>query len=118
MKLSEIYNEDALDMLADILEPATTILSDPKVKEMYKGNRLKFVQYLLKEHKKPLIEIFAALECVPASEYKANVITMTKELLDILNDRELMSVFHSQGQIVEEIPSGSATENTEETAAE
>ena len=39
MKLSEITGEAALDLLADIIEPAAEIMSDPKVKELFEKNK-------------------------------------------------------------------------------
>lgn len=38
-KLTEYENEEALDLLADILEPAVAIISDPEIKTMYKTRR-------------------------------------------------------------------------------
>ena len=42
MKISDVKNEEALDLLADILEPASEIIADEEVKKAYKnkGNKL------------------------------------------------------------------------------
>lgn len=118
MKLSEYKNEDALDLLADILEPISEIFADDEVKKLSldkSTTKMKIVQYLLKNHKKPIIQIMARIDSVPVEEYEANVFTLPKKLLEILNDKELADFFGSQGQNVVKNISGSAMANTEET---
>lgn len=119
MKLSDFKNEDALDLIADLIEPASEIFSDKAIAEAGRsGQKAKAIKIALKEHKKSVIEILSALDNVPVSEYNKNVAQMTVDLLDLLNDDTLMQVFTSQGQKVAENVSGSAMENTEETEAE
>lgn len=116
MKITELYNEDALEMLADIIEPAAKIMSDTQIKVLYRTDRLKLVKHIIKEHKKSIIEILAALDGVPVKDYKANIVSMMKDILYIVNNDELMEVFYSQGQETDESAFGSAMENTEADA--
>lgn len=115
MKLTEIENEEALDLLADIIEPASGIFTDEEIRDEARNgkNKIKLVQLILRNHKKAIIEILARLDGKQVSEYHANLIVMTKQLLEILNDKDLMEVFISQGQKKDSTYSGSAMENTE-----
>lgn len=119
MKISEYRNEDALDLLADIIDPVSEIITDPAIQQMVKANnRIKIVSYVLKKHKEPILKVLARIEGVSVSEYDASIMKMTRDLLEILNDKELANFFYSQGQTMGSAPSGSATETTKETAAE
>lgn len=119
MQLSEIKGEEALDVLADIIDPVTEIMNDKEVARIYQTNqpRIKLVKFIIKKHKKEVIEILARLECEEPEEYikKMNVLSLPIKLLEILNDKELMEVFQSQGQGTELTTFGSATESTKES---
>ncbi len=113
-KLLEYENEEALDLLADIIEPAADIFSDKAIAAAWsKNKRTKAVSIAIKNHKKSVIAILAALEGVPVSEYKCNILTLPATLLSLLNDPELLAFFKSQVQSMEEIVSTPAMENTE-----
>lgn len=115
MKLSEYKNEDALDLLADLLDPVAHIFADEEVKRIFTtGTKIETIRYVLKNHSKRIIEILARLEGVEAKDYNANIAKMTASLLEILNDEELIGFFTSQELTEEKIPSGSVTEITKE----
>lgn len=114
MKLSEFENEKALDLLADIIEPAAEIFTDTDLADCARaGKKLKAINIALKNHQESVIAILAALDGKKPEEYKGNIITMTASLLEILNDEDLIAVFRSQGQMISSVASGSAMENTE-----
>lgn len=118
MKITDFENEDAVELMADILEPAVEIISDKKIQKVFNGekyNKLETVKYLLKEHKKSIVEIMAAMQGVPVEEYRFNIITGTSQILDLLNDPELIRFFQSLGQTQTKNTSGSVTEITTET---
>ena len=51
MKLSEIKGEDALDVLGDLLDPATAIASNEGFQKIVNnGSKLDVVKYLMKNH--------------------------------------------------------------------
>ena len=96
-KISEFKNDEALDLLAEIIDPTAVIMADNNVKALAKdGDKLKIVKYILKNHKESIIAILAALDGVPVDEYEFNVFTLPMKLLEILNDKELVSFFMSQ----------------------
>ena len=117
MNLSDAKNEQALDILADIIEPVAEILGDAKVAELYKSGqpRTKLAKYIIKNHKSEIIEVMAGLDGVPVDEYECNVFTLPLKLIQLLNDKELLSFFTST-TLSEQTFSGAATGNIEESA--
>lgn len=113
MKLTDFENEQALDLLADIIEPAAMIMGDAKVKEMVDSRKpvLLIASYILKNHKKQVIKIEAIMHGKTPETVRFNTATLIKDVVDIFNDSELVDLFTSQGQMKQEGSSGSATEN-------
>ena len=73
MRLSDYKGEEALDVLADIIEPLTYILSDDEIQQLQKSEVpqpiIKFVKPAIKNHKKELIQILARLYNETPEEY-------------------------------------------------
>lgn len=99
MKLSEYKNEEALDILAEIIEPATNIIGDAEVKRIYKEeSQGALVKYIIKTYKSDIITILAVLDGVPRDEYECNIFTLPAKLMELMNDKELISFFSSSAQ--------------------
>lgn len=117
MKLSAFKGEEALDVLADLIDPAAKIMGDKEVEAIYNSGKTKLhlAKYIIKNHKKEVLEILAALERQDPEEYAKNVtiVTLPLKLIELLNDEDLMLLFQSQGQTKNETSSGSVTENIE-----
>lgn len=125
MKLSEYRGDDALEVLAELLEPAVEILADADIAAAWRDKnpnktrgqkQLKAVSIAIKKHKEAVIAILAALDHETPDEYreKINVVTLPKKLLEVLNDKDLRNFFTSQEQTKGE-PYGSASASTEES---
>ena len=114
MKLSEYQGEAALDILADLIEPAGEIMSDKQIGDVFKENRFKAIGLAIKNHKRAVMQILATMDGVSVDEYKCNVFTLPATILELLNDSELIQLFTYQGQTGDANSSGSASENTEE----
>ena len=114
MKLSEYQGEAALDLLADLIEPAGEIMSDKEIGEVFKKNRFRAIGLAIKNHKKAVMQILATMDGVPVDEYKCNVFSLPVKILELLNDPEMIQLFQYQGQTGDANSSGSASENTEE----
>lgn len=116
MKLSEIKGEQALDVLADIIEPIAEIAMDAEVREMRKAGkpRLLIVRQVIKTHKEALIQILAALDMKTVEEYREtlNLTTLPLQIMEMLNDEHVGELFGLQSQ-TEKTSFGSAMENTE-----
>lgn len=117
MKLSDYKGEQALDMLADMIEPATAIMADKEIAALAKRKvpAVKIIKHAIKNHKREVIEILAILEGETPEKYekKVTLFTLPAKLLEIFNDPDLMNLFTSQGQSKDETNSSSATESTE-----
>ena len=114
MKLSEYQGEEALDILAELIEPAGEIMSDKHIGEAFKENRFKAIGMAIKNHKKAVMQILATMDGVPVDEYKCNVFSLPVKILEILNDPEMIQLFQYQGQTGDAKSSGSASVNTED----
>lgn len=122
MRLSEIKGEESLDVLAELLDPITEIMSDAEVMRIYqtKQPRVKLVKFIIKKHKKSVIQLLATLERESVEEYieHMTLVSLPVKLIQIINDiqadDDLKVLFTSQGQTMEENSFGSATESTEE----
>lgn len=101
MKLSEVKDEAALDLLADLIEPAAAIFADEDIKAAFEAGMSKaaVIAKVIKKHKPEVMQILAAVDGVPVSEYHCNVLSLPVKMLEILNDEELVSFFTSAGQI-------------------
>ena len=111
MKLSEYQGEAALDLLADLIEPAGEIMSDKEIGEVFKENKFKAIGLAIKNHKKDVMQILATMDGVPVEEYKCNVFSLPAKILELLNDPEMIQLFQYQGQTGDANSSGSASAN-------
>ena len=118
MRLSDYKGEEALDKLAEIIEPLTAMFADSELQELAKqgGSTIKYAKPMLKNHKQEVFEILAALENEPVETYKEKVtlLTLPVKFLEFFNDPEVQALFPSQSQSeVTSLPNfGSVTENT------
>ena len=115
MKLSELKGEKALDVLAEIIEPAVSIMQDKDVvTNARKGNTLGVVKAMCKSHKKEVITILAALEEQDPNTYEVGLLTLPAKLLELLNDPEIQRLFTPAAQTSDKPSSGPVSENTKD----
>lgn len=117
MSISDIKGEAALDAFADMIDPAMEIMTDPAISAAYKNpetTRAQLVGSIVKGHKKAVITIMAILDGKDPETYadEINIFTVPAKLMEIINDPEVRSLFHLQGQKQVVVSSGSATGNT------
>lgn len=112
-KISDIRGEDALDILAELIEPAGELINDKIVVAYLKaGKKYSAIRQAIKGHKKAVLRMLAILEGEDPKTYAPSVLEIPAKLIILLNDPAFVDVFPSA---VTEIISGSATESTEET---
>ena len=122
--LSDYKGEEALDVLADIIEPLSLILASEGVQEVYAkqkaGNTVapaEFIKPALKYNKAEVLVILARIEGIPVEQYKqeVNFLTLPLQILSVINDPAIKSLFTSQSQTssTSTASSGSAIVNTE-----
>lgn len=101
MKLSEIKGENTLDIIADILEPISNLISDPEAKKALKNDKkepiIKILPQIIKTHKKDIYKIFAILDGVSIEEYakNANMVKVMQDFTDVVMDEAMQSLFIS-----------------------
>ena len=109
MKLSDFKGEDAILVMADLLEPISKILGNKDTADFFsnateKGSvsTIKFAQFLLKNHSTEVLEIFAILDNVdivndiPAFvvyKQSINPIVAMTNLVNLLNDEAMINLF-------------------------
>lgn len=118
MKLSEIKGEQAIEVISQIIEPATEIMTDVEFRDLArKRNIPKAISVALKNHKKAVLEILAALDGEDPGNYNPSLLSIPAKLLELFNDPELMALFSSQDLTLEKRSSGPVLENTEDRKA-
>lgn len=95
MKLSEYKNEDAIEVIADIIEPLSAIFTDDEIKK--EKNRMKAISKALKKYKKEVIQILARIDGVPVEKYECNALTLPIKVLEVMNDKEIQDFLESLG---------------------
>lgn len=95
MKLSEIKGEQALDVLADIIDPLTKICMDEEIQNMVKSKvpTIKLIKPILKNHKKEIVEVLAILDGENPETYEVNVLTLPIKLMELMNDPAFNELF-------------------------
>ena len=112
-KLSEIKGEDALDVLAEIIEPVSEIANDQVfIAYIRSGKKVPAIRLAIRDHKKAILTIMANLEGEDPKTYSPSLIKLPMLLLELLNDPELALLFQQEQTVT---TSGSATGNTVET---
>ena len=114
MKLSEFKDDAALDLIADIIEPATEILADPAIKEAFSRSKMAAIKVAIKNHKSAIKEIIARLDGKTPEECHFTALSLPVKLLSLLNDPDLQQLFMSSGQMEDATACSSASESTKE----
>lgn len=95
MKLSDYKNEDAVEIIADIIEPLSVIFTDEEIKN--EKNRMKAIAKALKKYKKEVIQILARIDGVPVDKYECNAITLPIKVVEVLNEPDIQDFLISSG---------------------
>lgn len=118
-KLQDIKGPEALDVLAEILDPAIELMKKPEILEAIDKDGLEdltTIKLLVKNGKEEVLQILAILDGRPYEEFieSFNVLTLPVMLYETFSDEALQAVFTSQIQSKAVKSSGFATENTED----
>ncbi|MCD8208411.1 MAG: hypothetical protein LUD72_10775 [Bacteroidales bacterium] len=129
MKLSDVKGERTFDVLAEIFDDVAVIAKDKKVTKAFRKRplpkgmtrnefgvqvALEATSAIVSGHKAEIERILAALAGVSVEEYVANIdgIKIVNDVVDLISDPELQTLFFSQVQSTE-TSSGPASGNTE-----
>ena len=115
MRLSEYKDEEALDVLADIIEPASNIIQDPKIRDSYdSGTIIQTAKVIIKEHKSDIMSILARLDNTPVEEYHCSLFDLPRKVMEIISDVNMSGFFNLSADLTEKDASADATEITTE----
>ena len=115
----ERNNEEKLELLADLIEPVSKILTDNDVIDPIKDGKDTWgaiIATVLRKHKTEIVEIMAHVDGVDVDKYEVNLLKLPTRLMDFINRPEVQELFSGQGQKIVNASFGSATENTEDGA--
>ena len=115
-KLSEYKDEEALDLLLDLMSPCMNIMSNNKdlLDELaYPEKRLETCVSIVRNNKKDVIEIMRILDG-NNPDYHFSVMDLPFRLLEIATDKEFIDFLSLRAQEIKETSFGSAMENTED----
>lgn len=107
MKLSEIKGDRALEVIADIMNPISNLLSDPETKKALKNTGkepvIKILPQIIKTHKTDIYKIFAILDGVTVEEYakSANMVKIIQDFSDVVMDESIQTLFTSAKPVEE-----------------
>lgn len=121
-KLSEFKDDEAMDVLAEILDPMVNMMQNKKFVLAFKGdkkndikpNRVEAIKIAITYNRADVVKIMAVLNETPVEEFHYNLLTLPQMMVEMFNDKELIDFFGYQSETDSEIPSGSAMENIEE----
>ena len=100
-RLTELKNEQAAEMLADLIEPAAAIFTDKEIREALKESKMAGVKLAMKKHSKDLIDLLAAVDGADRETYNVNAMQIVSKTLKMLSDKELIQAFTLQEQTAE-----------------
>ena len=121
MRLSEIKGVDAIDVIADIIDPVTVILADKEIQEAIETKKpyLLIAKTILKNQKEAILEVLAVLHKEDPKEFKPSLIELPIMLVqlvqDVMDNKELVDLFQLQGVKMASVSSFPAMQNTEGT---
>jgi len=110
MRLNEIKGREAIELLADLMEPANEIFSDKELAKAYRSkvSVFEFAKIMLKNHPQAVSDVLTIID-----GEEPTILTLPAKLISLMNEPEFVRFFESQGQSSEDESFGSATENTE-----
>lgn len=100
MKLSEFKDEEAFEVFAKLMEPASKLIADKQIQAVFTGNlpKLKAVEIACKKYPKACMALLAILDRQEPKEYHISLPEIPVKLLDVLNDPALLDLFTQQSQ--------------------
>lgn len=94
-KLSEIHGEEALDVLAELLDPVFVIMNDAELRAIFENGEpmVNVARYIVKKYRSEAMHILTVLN---GEEYQPSVIELVKDIVSLFDDEELVDFFDSQ----------------------
>lgn len=107
MKLSDIRGESTFDVLANLIDPILAIAGDEEASALFRKEKLpdgmearefalqkarKSLPVLLRNHKRDLITIIAAIKQMNPDEYakELGLVSLTQDVLELVSDEDFI----------------------------
>lgn len=112
-RIIDARGEEAIDVLTELIEPVTSIASDPDISAMMRGGKASvasFVTAILRTHKSDVIQIFAVDDGVSVEEEKKlmSVLTIPARALKLFSNPEVKEMFFGAAAATESATGSSA----------
>lgn len=117
-KILDARSYDAFDVLCDLVDPATDILSDPVVVQNLAtgGKKLVAVQKILKDHKEAIIRMMAVDDGITPEEEieRVTVVNLPFRVLALMANKEIQQLFFGLAE-TNKAATGSSAASTSES---
>lgn len=97
MKLSEIKGKEAIETLANLMEPISKIASDEEIQNAVQSKQPMpaIAKKLLLKHPDEVIEVLALLDGADPKTYEPSLLSLPLKLMEVLNDEDVKTLFLS-----------------------
>lgn len=110
-RLSEFHDEQGIEVIADLLEPITNIITNDLNAAAKDKDVVAFAQSMLKNSAKDVMHVFAVLSETKPEDYHCNAVEALQNALKLFEDEQLMELFGLQS--IAPTSAGSASVNLE-----
>lgn len=120
MNFFDLKDEQLFNSLADAVEPIITICESEKIADILKEKKddngiskvakAKIAVVILRDFQPEAKQVLAAVNGVPVNEFECNFMTLSKGIMEILNNKEITDFFMSLLKTMKSF--GDAMENT------
>ena len=122
MNFFDLKDEQLFNSLADAVEPIITICQSEKIGDILKEKKgdngiskvakAKIVVVILRDFQPEAKQVLAAVNGVPVEEFECTFMTLSKGIMEILNNKEITDFFMSLLKTMKSF--GDVMENTED----
>lgn len=109
MKLSDFKDEKAIEVVANLLTPITSIAKNKDNRDAKEKSVYAFAQSVLLNNAKDVMAIFAILNDEDPESYHCTAATVLADTIELFTDPDMLSLFGLQSQT--STSSGSASMN-------
>ena len=91
----EAKNEKAVEIIADLFDSASVIFTDAEIKHGIE-NKIPYIDLaktLLKKYPKEIVDVLAVLHCEDRETFECSIPTIIRDIGEIMEDKDLMSIF-------------------------
>lgn len=99
MKLSEIKNEQAIDVLGEILPSFQRIVTNEEITKIRSRDKYTYIELasaILKNCKSDILVILATLDGKTVKTYECTLVSLFKDIFELITDPEIQDLFTLQ----------------------